>query len=206
MAMDDGRLDREIAALRLVFLNDRGYAAPGHNQAAALGSLMNSGLTDHRRLLRLEVLKEITGLPQLESSLQLTAHTVSTLIAYLKRQEDWSLNENGIEFLQAVQARCAKRLPAPKERRRRSLEEGSAGTQRDAESSLEIFDDRQSGRRRCGNCHGISRGGRRRTQPIEERVDGRQGAVHSTRVAALLSRLRQAGALPGPARGDFDAW
>ncbi len=193
--MDEVELKLEISALRLVFLNDRYYTASSHEQAAALGSLMNLGLRDHRRLLRLEILKEITGLPQLGSSLQLTAHTVSTLIAYLKRHDDWRLNENAIEFLQALEARCMERLPARKEGRRRSLE---AGVDEDTQSSLEVFDDSQTERQqRYDRC---------RSQPAEERADAGQGIVYPARVAAILSHLWANGALSGYARGDFDAW
>jgi hypothetical protein len=102
LAVDSEKLDLEIAALRLVFLNDREFRPPGRHQAAALASLMNSGLSDRRGALRLEVLREITGLPQLESSTQLTAHMVSVLIGYLKQEEVWELNEDGREFMQAL--------------------------------------------------------------------------------------------------------
>ena len=121
LAVDSEKLDLEIAALRLVFLNDREFRPPGRRQAAALASLMNSGLSDHRRVLRLEALKEITGLPRLESSTQLTAHMVSVLINYLKQEEGWELNETGKDFLEALEARCVERLSVGRERQTRDL-------------------------------------------------------------------------------------
>jgi hypothetical protein len=120
LGVDSEKLDLEIAALRLVFLNDRDFRHPGRRQAAALASLMNSGLSDHRRALRLEALKEITGLPELQSSTQLTAHMVSVLIGYLKGEDGWGLNDTGMEFLQALEARCVDRLLVRKEMRKHS--------------------------------------------------------------------------------------
>jgi hypothetical protein len=140
LAVDSEKLDLEIAALRLVFLNDRDFRPPGQRQAATLASLMNSGLSDRRRALRLEALKEITGLPQLESSTQLTAHMVSTLIGYLKQEDGWGLNDTGMEFLQALEARCVDRLPAKKERRKHNPDE----------ESVQVFPGQQTTK---DNCH-----------------------------------------------------
>jgi len=116
MALD---LNSEIKALRLVFLRDNATASPSPHQLAALNSLLGSGLSDHRRALRLAILREITGLP-IQSTRELTAGTVSALITYLKATDegDWDLNEKAKEVIAQLERRCVEKLPAAKARQR----------------------------------------------------------------------------------------
>ena len=79
-------------------------AAPSERQLQALNSLLNQGLTNQRRAVRLEVLRMITGIENLTSSAQLTAYTVRVLIGYLKLdiEGDWRLSEQGKRLLSAL--------------------------------------------------------------------------------------------------------
>jgi len=107
----------EIAALRALFAQDSIFAAPSDKQIMAINSLMGQGRSDHRREVRLQFFREISGLEELTSSAQLTSHTVSVLIDYLKEDgENWRLNEQGKRLLGIVEAWAVEKVGPKRER------------------------------------------------------------------------------------------
>jgi len=212
-------LDTEIQALRLNFLNDEILAAATPAQLQALNSLIGQGLTDHRKELRIRILREITGIPQLTSSTQLTAGVVSVLITYLKEkeQENWDLNETAKRFLKEAAARCVEGLPPRKERKstKSKVEENGQGVAGDSEvwvttpegwnsettgGSMEetVGHNSEGNARVVGDC----------TPPeqAQEPANGEQRGTYSTGLAALLSNLRKTNRERRYARGSFDSW
>jgi hypothetical protein len=179
-------LNSEIKALRLVFLRDIASAPPSPNQLAALNSLLGSGLSDHRRALRLAILREITGLP-IQSTRELTAGTVSTLITYMKAnvQGDWDLNEKAKEVIAQLERCCMEKLPAAKARKR-GLEK------RTTEDVLDQLDD--SSHSDSGWLADSDRSGDNpQTQCAEKPADDQAGKSYiDAWVEAAMSRVRDA--------------
>jgi head-tail adaptor len=115
----------EIAALRMLFAQDSAFAPASEKQVQALGSLMGQGFSDHRKTVRIQALREITGLEALTSSKQLTSHTISVLIDYLKLdiEEDWRLSEQGKRLLSAVELWVIEVVGVKKPKAKRKQEE-----------------------------------------------------------------------------------
>jgi len=205
-------LDIEIKALRLNFLNDEALNGVTPDQLKALNSLLGQGLTDHRRELRIRILREITGIPQLTSSNQLTAGVVSVLITYLKGQ-DWDLNETAKRFLKEAAARCVEGLPPRKERKttKRKLEKDSQRAEGDTEIWTEEGDNgeatissvEESATVNSRDGLGMESG---TPEQAQEQFSGGQGRTYSSGLAALLSNLRKTNRERRYARGSFDSW
>jgi hypothetical protein len=115
----------EIGALRLLFSQDTRYAAPSQKQIMALNSLMGQGRSDRRRLVRIEMLRQITGQGNLYSSAQLTSHIMSKLIDYLKEDIDdnWRLSQKGKDLLSMVEAWAIEKVGPKPERKRKEAEQ-----------------------------------------------------------------------------------
>ena len=109
-------LDTDVKALRVLFNQDTQYLPPTTEQLPALNSLISQGVKDHRREVRMQILREITGIHSLSSSYQLTRKTVSVIIDYLNeaQEDNWNLNDHGRKLLSALEERAIAKI-GPKE-------------------------------------------------------------------------------------------
>ena len=212
--MDNGWLNKEIAALKINFRNGDNWAAPTDSQLQALGSLIGQGLSDHRRALRIEILREVTGISKISSSKELTLGTASELITYLKAEskEDWDLNDKGKKFLKEAEARCVERLPAKKDRKC-SVEKRSTKEKEEEEIWIggsapgfgdEIEAQGESGLKTRFFPHLILAQPEKKS--TQEQVDDRQGESYADRVERILCNMREAGYQPRYARSVADPW
>ena len=135
-------LDTEIQVTRLNFNGDNRDYGPTMDQLTSLNSLIGQGLTDHRRALRIEILREWTGIEKLQSTKNLTLGMVSQMIDYLKVEETnkWELHNNGKRFLTELEQRCIDRLPPPKKRAKRAGKAVSKAEKAEWEQELEEID------------------------------------------------------------------
>jgi hypothetical protein len=123
----DSWADREVRALKLIFQGDTLYYSPTVKQLSGLNSLLGQvivvekadkpesytgTLTNYRRDIRLNMLRLITGIEKLESSSDLTLHTVSAIIDYVKgrAEEDWTLNEQGRKLFRIIAERAQEQV------------------------------------------------------------------------------------------------
>ena len=219
--MDTAWLDKEIAALRLNFLRDENLAPPTAGQLQALGSLIGQGLSDHRRIVRIEILREITGIDRVSSSKELTLGAMNVLITYLKveEKEDWDLNDNGKRFLEEIEGRCVERLPAKKARKRR-VEKRDTETKEAEESKEEEIvwiggdapgfgdeaETQGESELETGETSQAKASTRGNEDSTQEQVDDRQRESHDDRVERVLRNMRAAGYQPRYARSTFNPW
>lgn len=112
-------LERELIAIRATFEDDD--RPPTEPQIHLLRMLMEKGLTDKRRKVRLHILRRITGLPELESSKHLTLGVVSGLIFYFKSGPDgvYNLDQSAEKLLFALETEAIGTIGLPRPRKKK---------------------------------------------------------------------------------------
>lgn len=177
-------LTEELAALRLVLASSAAdNKQPTQSQLIYLNTLLGEGLADHRRALRIAILRELTGL-EIESSKELSSGMVHSLITYLKHKESSGLNDNGTRIIQEIAARCVEGLP-PRRPRKRRVEKRDAL----AEIGEVNFDEQGAERTTQDAGNGGDRGP---AQRAEEPVVDPAWKTNNPRLEAALQRMRAA--------------